>query len=364
MNGACTSFNAVGRASTTRSASHGIGRLPGLRRRRPARSTTRGVDDRHERDQDGQPSTSPATPRCSLVVTDGGDGNRLRPRRLGRRQAHLRRPRPADTTPPTVTATTPGRRRDRRGHRHRPVTATFSEALERRDRSRRPTFTPRRAGQLDRRSRRPSPTTPRRMPATLTPTTALTAATDVHRHRSRAAPAGSPTSPATRSRPTSPWSFTTAPARADRRPTSPTSRLHHDRQRLGPGREGHEQRRAGRRRRPADHPQRRAVYAKGLGVHAASDLRYALNGDVHLVQRRRSGVDDEVGSLGTVDFQVFADGTKRLRLRRGDRRERDQDPHRRPHRPDHRSQLVVTDGGDGIAYDHGDWADAKITCGS
>ena len=26
-------------------------------------------------------------------------------------------------------------------------------------------------------------------------------------------------------------------------------------------------------------------------------------------------------------------------------------------------QLVITDGGNGIAYDHGDWADAKLTCG-
>ena len=26
-------------------------------------------------------------------------------------------------------------------------------------------------------------------------------------------------------------------------------------------------------------------------------------------------------------------------------------------------QLVVTNGGDNVDYDHGDWADAKLTCG-
>ena len=103
------------------------------------------------------------------------------------------------------------------------------------------------------------------------------------------------------------------------------------------------------------------VYAKGLGAHAASDVRYAMNGGCTSFTTK-VGIDAETGSNGSVDFQVFADGTKladsglvtattpvvtltadvtgKTTL-----------------------QLVITDGGNGIDYDHGDWADAKITCG-
>ncbi len=106
---------------------------------------------------------------------------------------------------------------------------------------------------------------------------------------------------------------------------------------------------------------RGVVYPKGLGGHAASDVRYAMNGGCTSFTTK-VGVDDETGASGSVDFQVFADGTKladsgvvtpasatqtltvdvtgRTTL-----------------------QLVITDGGNGIAYDHGDWADAKLTCG-
>ena len=74
------------------------------------------------------------------------------------------------------------------------------------------------------------------------------------------------------------------------------------------------------------------------------------------------GLDDEVANNGSVVFQVFADGTKvydsgvltgasptatvsasvtgKTAL-----------------------QLVVTNGGDNVDYDHADWADAKLTCG-
>ena len=74
------------------------------------------------------------------------------------------------------------------------------------------------------------------------------------------------------------------------------------------------------------------------------------------------GLDDEVANNGSVVFQVFADGTKvydsgvltgasptatvsanvtgKTAL-----------------------QLVVTNGGDNVDFDHADWADAKLTCG-
>jgi hypothetical protein len=49
------------------------------------------------------------------------------------------------------------------------------------------------------------------------------------------------------------------------------------------------------------------THAKGLGVHASSDVRYDLNG-AYSTFISDVGVDDEVGSRGSVVFQVYADG--------------------------------------------------------
>ena len=54
---------------------------------------------------------------------------------------------------------------------------------------------------------------------------------------------------------------------------------------------------------------RGVVYPKGLGGHAASDVRYAMNGGCTSFSAK-VGVDDETGANGSVDFQVFGDGTK------------------------------------------------------
>ena len=51
------------------------------------------------------------------------------------------------------------------------------------------------------------------------------------------------------------------------------------------------------------------VYAKGLGAHAASDIRYTMSATAPR-SAAKVGVDDEVGTQGTVVFQVWADGTK------------------------------------------------------
>ena len=102
------------------------------------------------------------------------------------------------------------------------------------------------------------------------------------------------------------------------------------------------------------------VYPKGLGTHAASDIRYTMSGCTTFAAK--VGLDDEVANNGSVVFQVFADGTKvydsgvltgasptatvnatvtgKTAL-----------------------QLVVTNGGDNVDFDHADWADAKLTCG-
>ncbi|MEP7118794.1 MAG: NPCBM/NEW2 domain-containing protein, partial [Acidobacteriota bacterium] len=102
------------------------------------------------------------------------------------------------------------------------------------------------------------------------------------------------------------------------------------------------------------------TFAKGLGVQAPSDLRFALGG----MCRSFSvlvGIDDETRGQGSVNFEVWLDGelvaasglirggsaavggtldvTGRQELR-----------------------LVVTDGGDGSVSDHADWASARLEC--
>ena len=100
------------------------------------------------------------------------------------------------------------------------------------------------------------------------------------------------------------------------------------------------------------------TYAKGLGTHAASDLRYTLAGLYGMFQAD-VGVDDEVGNSGSVVFQVWADGTKiydsgtmtgssatrSINLSLAGKNE---------------LRLVVTDSGNGNTDDHADWAGARL----
>jgi chitodextrinase len=107
-------------------------------------------------------------------------------------------------------------------------------------------------------------------------------------------------------------------------------------------------------------------YAKGLGVHAGSEITYALGGTWTRF-KADIGIDDEVAANGSasVVFEVWADGQRLFRsatLRRNspivgvnlDLTGKQQ------------LKLIVTDGGDGVGYDHADWADARLerTCGT
>ena len=49
------------------------------------------------------------------------------------------------------------------------------------------------------------------------------------------------------------------------------------------------------------------TYAKGLGTHALSDVRYNASGCSRF--KASIGLDDEVGSNGSVVFQVYADAS-------------------------------------------------------
>jgi hypothetical protein len=101
-----------------------------------------------------------------------------------------------------------------------------------------------------------------------------------------------------------------------------------------------------------------ATYAKGVGMHASGELVVDLNGQY---QRFQSdiGVDDEAGSNGSVNFQVWLDGvlvydsglmtgnsaTKSIDLSVAGK---------------NTLRLVLTDGGNGNGWDHADWAGARL----
>lgn len=99
-------------------------------------------------------------------------------------------------------------------------------------------------------------------------------------------------------------------------------------------------------------------FSRGLGVHAASELRYNLNGR-YLTFNAFVGVDDEVAGKGTLIFEAWLDGVKVFSsgLMKGT------DPNK-PVKIDvtgkKELKLIVTDGGDGKDADHGDWADARL----
>lgn len=100
------------------------------------------------------------------------------------------------------------------------------------------------------------------------------------------------------------------------------------------------------------------TYASGLGVHSNSALTFTLNGQCSTFASD-IGVDEEVGTKGSVVFQVYADGiklydsglmtgssgTKNVNVSVAGRKQ---------------LKLVVTDAGDGLYYDHADWANARL----
>ncbi|ROP35161.1 glycoside hydrolase family 97 catalytic domain-containing protein [Saccharothrix texasensis] len=102
------------------------------------------------------------------------------------------------------------------------------------------------------------------------------------------------------------------------------------------------------------------VHAKGVGVHAPSDLSVYLGGGCRELTAV-IGLDDETAEPGSVVFQVFGDD--RLLYDSGVLRGGD------PARPItvdttgvRMVGLRVTDGGDGRNFDHADWAEARLAC--
>lgn len=105
---------------------------------------------------------------------------------------------------------------------------------------------------------------------------------------------------------------------------------------------------------------RGTTYPKGLGIHAGSDIRYNLGGACTTFNAI-AGIDDEVGPNGSVVFQVWTDGVKvydsALTSGTADGKNVSVDLTGK-----NQLRLVVTDGGDGPAFDHANWANARINC--
>ena len=103
-------------------------------------------------------------------------------------------------------------------------------------------------------------------------------------------------------------------------------------------------------------------YVKGLGVHAYSEIRYQLAG-ICTAFTATVGVDDEVGANGSVVFNLYGDGT--LIYNSGVLTGSSPGvPVSLPLHGIRELALIVTDAGDGPDFDHADWADVQLTCGS
>jgi alpha-galactosidase len=103
------------------------------------------------------------------------------------------------------------------------------------------------------------------------------------------------------------------------------------------------------------------TYAKGLGVHAPSDILF-YNGEHCSSLTADVGVDDEKSGGGKVDFQVWADGRELA----------DSGPVTWQDGPKTLTanlgntefvHLIVTNSDDGTDDDHADWAGLQVTCG-
>nr|WP_309114316.1 NPCBM/NEW2 domain-containing protein [Saccharothrix sp.] len=102
------------------------------------------------------------------------------------------------------------------------------------------------------------------------------------------------------------------------------------------------------------------TFAKGLGAHATSAVTYYLGAGCSTF-RTGVGVDDEVGSNGSVTFEIHVDGKKAA------------DSGRLTGAGSSTTLTVsvtnaleltlrVTDAADGITYDHADWLTPQLTC--
>jgi hypothetical protein len=102
-----------------------------------------------------------------------------------------------------------------------------------------------------------------------------------------------------------------------------------------------------------------ATYTSGLGVHAPSNVTYALGGQ-YVRFLADVGVDDECGTAGSVIFQVYVNG----RIRFDSTKMTAESPTKAVSVDTtgaNELRLKVTNAGDGGTCDHADWAAARLT---
>lgn len=100
------------------------------------------------------------------------------------------------------------------------------------------------------------------------------------------------------------------------------------------------------------------VFQKGIGTHANSVIKYNLGGNYKAFQAV-VGVDAEVTGNGTVTFQVMADD---IELSKTNAVTRTDVPKLVSVDVTGKQMLslIANDSGDGVNYDHANWADAKL----
>lgn len=100
------------------------------------------------------------------------------------------------------------------------------------------------------------------------------------------------------------------------------------------------------------------TYRKGLGVHAYSELIYDLGGQYAFFQTS-IGVDDATCGQGSVQFSIYVDNILNYQSpvmgQNDDAIEVEIEVTNK-----NQLRLVVTDGGDGVTCDHGNWAEARL----
>ena len=104
------------------------------------------------------------------------------------------------------------------------------------------------------------------------------------------------------------------------------------------------------------------TYATGIGAHAASDITFSVPAGCTAFQAQ-VGVDGEVGVNGSVVFEVWNGTTTRLYQSPTKIGGQAATAINVPITGLAELRLVVTGAGNGIGWDHADWADARITCG-
>ena len=105
-----------------------------------------------------------------------------------------------------------------------------------------------------------------------------------------------------------------------------------------------------------------ATFEHGIGAHAPSRIEVSLEGRCSLFLAD-VGLDEEVGDHGSVVFEVWGDD-ERLAVSGIVRGPQVSVPIAADVSGVDRLALVVTPGGDGNAFDHADWGNARLACES